>query len=216
MNRPKALITGASRGIGQACVKEFSKDYEIISLARTGNVTLKGDIGQKEFARSVIETYDIELLINCAGVLSDDYMESLETNVYGPSQLTLGFYKKMYKGHIVNLTSEAALKVGWEGMEPERIYYQVAKHQLKKLSNTLEESRWRNIKITSLELGWVNTSFGDADPIDQESSNYLNQNHEIIPMSPDSVASIIRWIISQPSHMQVHSLCMRNFKFHSL
>ena len=38
------LITGGSKGIGRAFAEHFKDKYEIVTVARTGNVTEKGDI----------------------------------------------------------------------------------------------------------------------------------------------------------------------------
>lgn len=210
----RALITGASKGIGKACVDRLRSQYEIVTVARTGDVTEAGDVCDPQFVEHLLQKYEIDLLVNSVGALDEDFESALRTNFFGPARLTAGFYEKMDAGHIINITSEAALKVGWEAMSPERAYYQVAKNSLKKLSQVLEESRRRNVRVTSLEPGWVNTSFGGVHPLNIDYTKFPEKTEALIPMPPEYIAEIVEWVLKQPPFVTIHSLCVRNFKFH--
>ena len=205
------MIAGGSKGIGEACFKHFQNQYQIVRVSRTGPSEELGDLGEPQFIEHLIQKYQIDVLINSAGVLDEDYLTSMKTNFWGPAVLATEFYKKMEAGHIINITSEAAWKVGWEGMDLDRAFYQVAKNSLKKLTTTLEESRLKKIKVTSLEPGWVNTSFAGETIRTENEIHQMKERGECPPLSPEYLAQVIDWILSQPSWVNIHSLCLRNF-----
>lgn len=118
----------------------------------------------------------------------------------------------MERGHIVHVTSESANKVGWEGMAMARVFYQASKNALKKFITTLEESRQKPVKITSLEPGWVNTTFAGEDILNVPLSEMKLQTQPIVPMDPAYVAGVIKWILEQPDNVIIQSLCLRNLK----
>ena len=76
----KILITGASRGLGKAFVEELKNDYEIISTARSGDVTIHGDLSDNKFVQMLIDEVDADIIINNAGLISNDLKETYKIN----------------------------------------------------------------------------------------------------------------------------------------
>lgn len=204
------LITGASRGIGKVCAEFFKEKYEVITVARTGDVSVQGDLTDSKFISSLVQSFDIDILINNAGIIDTDFAKTFELNVMAAGLLATGFYEKMNQGHIINLCSTASTLRGWSSMSERRIWYLASKASLKSLSTLLHDSRKKNIKVTSLEPAWVNTDFA-GPKVDISENLSRHQRSEIIPMKPEYIAQTIDWILNQPDHVVVNSLQIDNF-----
>ncbi|HVA25296.1 MAG TPA: SDR family oxidoreductase [Chloroflexota bacterium] len=127
-----ALVTGASRGIGQACAIAFAREgARVATLARsasfTGMPAMKGDVGQPEdveraFAQIERELGLVDILLNNAAILGPPEMlaevdvsawaETFRVNVFGAmlcARRALPGMIERRAGKIVNVSSGAAL-----------------------------------------------------------------------------------------------------------
>jgi len=209
------LITGTSRGIGLACAKYFNNSYTIVGVARTPGefVTELGDITALEFRNMLVEKYTPDVFINNAGVSGNKKFDDLcNINVAAAGSLLVGFYKKMFKGHIINLSSWNANVSGSINTSLGELSYKASKIFLKNLSNNLTNKRAKPLLITSLEPQNVSTdlisSFSPSQPTENDYSDYkFNSN---APMSADYIAETINWIITQPPWVCIKSLEISN------
>jgi NAD(P)-dependent dehydrogenase (short-subunit alcohol dehydrogenase family) len=154
----KALVTGASRGLGQALAAGLAREgYDLIADARDAAALaaagldaqlIPGDVtdpAHREALRQAAGT-DLDLLVNNAGTLGahplpaltdypvDDLRAAFEVNVIAPIALTQLLLPTLRQrgGAVLNVTSDAAVEAyaGWGG-------YGAAKAALEQASNVL-------------------------------------------------------------------------------
>jgi NAD(P)-dependent dehydrogenase (short-subunit alcohol dehydrogenase family) len=141
----KALITGASRGLGRALARELTAaGWEVIADARDGTaltaavpeaVTVPGDITDPWHRAALAATVgdSLDLLVNNAGTLGaaplpsladyplDELRLALEANLIAPLALTQILLPALRAseagGAVLNVTSDAAVEPypGWGG-----------------------------------------------------------------------------------------------------
>jgi NAD(P)-dependent dehydrogenase (short-subunit alcohol dehydrogenase family) len=207
-----ALITGGSRGIGVACVRQFvSRGWKVSALAlptvdlnrlATPNVLpIAGDITSEKVRHSAVEQTiarfgRIDVLINNAGVglyalpsvvPLDLFSRMLDVNVVAPlalAQLVIPIMRRQGTGTIVTLGSVAAqVSLPWASA------YSASKSALDAIHDALRRELRRDcIHLVKVCPGIVETEFrnhvlaGAAPPA-------VNRIHKTV--SADRVASAI-------------------------
>ena len=183
----KALITGASSGIGRDMARYMSKlGYDLVLVARNEDGLLKikeelkteiqiitADLSIKEECYKVYEkAKDIDILINNAGFgvfgeFVDTDLEKeinlIQTNITAVHILTKLYLKDMVKrnkGHILNVASIAGFMPG-----PLMAAYYASKNYIVSLTRAInKELKKRNskVKMSLLCPGPVNTNFNNV------------------------------------------------------
>jgi 3-hydroxy acid dehydrogenase/malonic semialdehyde reductase len=172
------LVTGASAGIGRACVLALAqagarvlatgrRAAELESLKKQCPVeTLAGDLNDAAFAGELATAArDVDIFVNNAGVLkyaplldmTDDECEAMfRTNVLAAFRITRAVAKSMVqrgRGHIIVMSSIAAREVYQLG-----VLYCATKHALSAITRGLRiELQGRGIKVTEVAPGMVDT-----------------------------------------------------------
>ena len=182
----KALITGASSGIGAAIARVLSeKGYETILVARrtdrlkdvaqtlkTKSEIVTADLGNRDELEALVKNYpDIDILVNNAGFgVYGEFTETdfdREDNMLDVNIRALHFLMKKYipimekqGGKILNVASAAAFCSG-----PLLSSYYASKAYVLRLSNAVREELRRKdapVSITVLCPGPVKTEFGQV------------------------------------------------------
>jgi len=228
--KPIAVITGASSGIGAATAQHLAAaGYELILGARRMDKlqAVAEPLGAKALTLDVTDAKSVEafcaqvprvnLLVNNAGgavgaeTIADAIDEKWETmydsNVLGTMRMVRGLLPKLESsgaGHIIVIGSVAGIEVypGGGG-------YTAAKHAVKALTETLRiELVGKPIRVTEVAPGLVATEFslvrfgGDAE---RAKKPYLGMT----PLTADDVADAIVWVVTRPAHVNIDTLVIK-------
>ena len=229
-DRPTAVVTGASSGIGAATARALAAAgfhvvlgarrverceqiaQEIDGTALPLDVTDAGSV--TAFTDAVPEA---RLLVNNAGGAKglapvaeadeDDWRWMWETNVLGTLRLTKALLPKLDAsgdGHIITVTSIAALEPYDNGA-----CYTGAKHAQAMLHRTLRgELLGRPIRVTEILPGMVETDFSLVRfKGDQERAAKVYQG--ITPLTPEDVADVIGFAATRPSHVNLDQIVLK-------
>ena len=162
----RALITGGSGAIGQALVREFSSDYEVIFtyLNNPAEGGVKCDVTDREAVFKLVNQYPhFDLLINNAGISQyklftditvGDWERMLAVNLTGAFNVTQAVLPAMLRrksGVIINVSS-----VWGEVGASCEVAYSAAKAGLTGFSKALaQEVEPSGIKVHYIALGAV-------------------------------------------------------------
>lgn len=209
------LVTGASRGIGQAIAKELLPSGNVFITGRNEQ-TLK-TIGAKGYCvcdlssditplTEFIKTNNIDILINNAGEYIYGSIDSASftqvenifaTNLIAPAKLissAVPYMKEQKWGRIINIGSISGI-MG----EAYASLYSSSKAGLMGLTKALAlELAEYNITVNTINPGWVETELG-MDSI-EESDFSKEEIIECIPqkrfVKPEEVAKLCKYLIS--------------------
>jgi NADP-dependent 3-hydroxy acid dehydrogenase YdfG len=236
VERPVAVVTGASSGIGEATARQLAKDgfHVVLGARRLDRLTAIADeidatalpldvtdpASVAEFARAVPRA--TVLVNNAGGALGAEPIAAAdeehwrwmwESNVLGTLRVTKALLPTLLDsgdGHIVTVTSIAAVEVYDNGAG-----YTSAKHAESALHRTLRgEYLGQPIRFTEILPGMVETEFslvrfdGDAD---RAASVYAG----LTPLTAVDVAEVIGFAVSRPSHVNLDSIVIKPRAQHS-
>lgn len=228
-DRPTAVVTGASSGIGAATARALgAAGFHVVLGARRverceeiakeiGGTALPLDVTDRESVRAFADAVpEAKLLVNNAGGAKglepvadadeEDWRWMWETNVAGTLRLTQAFLPKLRAsgdGHIVTVTSIAALDFYDNGAG-----YTGAKHAQAMLHRTLRgELLGEPIRITEICPGMVETEFSQVRLADAEKAAKVYEG--LTPLTADDVADTIVFAATRPSHVNLDQIVLK-------
>jgi NADP-dependent 3-hydroxy acid dehydrogenase YdfG len=229
-DRPTAVVTGASSGIGAAAARHLhDAGFDVIIGARRVERLLEvaapidgtalpldvGDRASVDAFAAQIERCDV-LVNNAGGALglepvaeSDDdhWRQMWESNVLGLMLVTRALLPKLEAsggGHIVNIGSIAGIEV-----YPGGAGYTSVKHGVRAISETLRiELLGKPIRVTEIDPGMVETEFSVVRFAGDE-ARAAKVYEGMTPLTADDIADCIVWAVTRPKHVNVDQLVVR-------
>ncbi len=229
-NKPTAVVTGASSGIGAATAQHLAlAGYDLVLGARRMDKlqAVAEKLGARAIALDVTDAASVaafceqipavNVLVNNAGgalglepiaeAEDEKWRTMFESNVLGTMRMTRTLLPKLEvsgKGHIVVIGSIAGFEV-----YPGGAGYTAAKHAERAVAGTLRlELLGKPVRVTEIAPGLVETEFslvrfgGDAE---RATKPYQGMT----PLTADDVADAIVWAVTRPAHVNIDQMTIR-------
>ncbi len=223
-DRPLALITGATRGIGKATAEALAETHDLLLGGRDVDA-LKSLAAELPSARPwPVELTDpaalaaataglhrLDVIVHSAGisrlgalteVTAEDWRESYEVNVIAVVELTRLLLPALRaaEGHVVLINSGSGLKAN-----PKWGAYAASKFALRAYADVLRaEEEPNGLRVTSVHPGRTATDM-QKQVRDFEGGDYVPEKY----MRPSSVAAVIKAAIDTPPDAHVHEMVIR-------
>ena len=226
----KAIVTGASSGIGAAtaaalvregaAVAAGARRLDLLKELGEGVIALELDVVDPEsaasFVTSAVHRLDgLDILVNNAGLalgrdLFDESSEEderavLETNVNGLIRMTRLCLPHLQEGgHIVNIGSVAGRQAYERGA-----LYVTSKFAVRGFTYALREDLLgRPIRLTTVDPGLVETNFSRVRfRGDEAAATKVYDGVE--PLTPEDIADCIVFALTRPPHVNVDELVVK-------
>ena len=219
-----ALVTGGTRGIGWSISEQLLKagarvlatgtdEFQIKKLndenqnnsLKYFTLNLKDPKNIEKFINEIDEKYDIDILINNAGINivseaveidNDDFIEIQKINVHGPFLLAQAFGKKMIEkqwGRIVNIASIWSVIT-----RPGRLSYSTSKMALLGISKTLAiEWAKHNVLVNCVSPGFTLTELTATTNNKEELKIIENKIPQNRMAMPEEIAKGVLFLSSE-------------------
>jgi 3-oxoacyl-[acyl-carrier protein] reductase len=223
LNGKIALVTGASRGIGQAIADELIKcGAKVIGTATTEagakaiDERLKGNGGKglaldvtdpkacEDVINSLVKDFGgIDILVNNAGITkdqlamrmkSDEWADVIDTNLSAVFRLSQAVLRPMMKARAGRIINITSI-VGHMG-NPGQANYAAAKAGVSGMTRALaREIGSRNITVNCVAPGFIDTDMTRA--LSEEQQNALKANIPLARLgTPEDVAQAVAFLAS--------------------
>lgn len=225
---PTVLVTGATAGIGRACVTAFADaGWHVVATGRRADRlaalaservhTLAFDIRDDAAREAALAGLpapfaDIDLLINNAGLALGlepaqqaslaNWRTMIDTNVIALVAITHALLPGIVarRGAIINLSSVAA-----SYPYPGGNVYAGTKAFVRQFSLDLRaDLHGTGVRVTSIEPGMVETEFTTVRTGSQAASDTLYKG--VDPMTAEDIAATLLWVATLPDHLNINAL----------
>ena len=221
--RPRAVVTGATGGIGRACVADLARDHDVLALGRDAgrlaelaeipHVTVRAaDLTDPAELPAAVTGLDrVDVLVHSAAVAGrtsvegssvEQWRAQLELNVVAPAELTRLLLPALRaaRGTVVFLNSGSGLTA-----RAGDAVYAASKFALRALADSLrQEVAADGIVVSSVHPGPVDT------PMQRRiqaglGNDYVPQRY----IRPESVAAAVRAVVDAGEDAQLTTVSVR-------
>ncbi len=233
-SKPRAVVTGASSGIGAATVRRLRiEGWEVVAVARRADrlAALAAETGAEAFPMDITDEADVarlaahveatggltSLVNNAGGALGLDRIEDAdldgwrrmyELNVLGTLRITkalLPQLKASGRGDVVVVTSTASI-APYEGGAG----YTGVKHAERMLTTTLRlELIGEPVRVIDIAPGNVATEEFSLVRFDGDATRAAKVYEGYEPLVADDIADVIIFALTRPHHVNIDTLVVR-------
>jgi NADP-dependent 3-hydroxy acid dehydrogenase YdfG len=231
MNRPVALVTGASSGIGAATARLLAKEYDVVVAARRADriQTLAEEIGGRAVTCDITDPAQVaalaaavgdrlDLLVNNAGGALgqesvadadiDAWIGMYDMNVVGTVRVTKALLPALRAaaGTVIFVTSVAA-----DGPYEGGAGYCGAKAAERMIAGTMRlEMVGEPVRICEVVPGMVHTEEFSLTRYGGDTERAAKVYEGVPgPLVADDIAETIAWIASRPHHVNIDRIVVR-------
>jgi 3-hydroxy acid dehydrogenase/malonic semialdehyde reductase len=218
------LVTGASSGIGAACVQAFLDDgARVIAAARREDrlpradrvLPVRMDVRDRAAVDAAVaglpaDWREIDVLVNNAGLAAGrgpvhtddpaDWDRMLDTNVRGLLNVSAAVLPAMVergRGHVINIGSNAGREV-----YPGGTVYCATKAAVERITRGMRmDVLGSGVKISQVDPGMVETEFSLVRLGDEAAAAAVYDG--LTPLRAADIADTVLWVANRPPHVVV-------------
>ena len=235
-DRPVAVITGASSGIGAATAWALARAGHDLVLGarrtdRLGDLAAKigAEIPEVAVSTSALDVTDVDsvdafcagisradVLVNNAGgaigttsiadSVDDEWQQMFDVNVLGVLRVTRGLLALLRNSPCATVVSIGSIAA----VEP---YlggggYNAAKHAVRALTRVLRlELLGEPVRVCEIDPGMVETEFS-INRFGGDEDRAAAVYEGLTPLSAEDVAEAVAWVATRPAHVNVDSMLL--------
>ncbi len=231
---PRAVVTGASSGIGAATVRRLrAEGWDVVAVARRGDrladlaaetgaeavaadLTVQADVDR--LAEHLERTGGVTSLVNNAGgafglepvaqARVDDWQKMYDINVLGTLRVTQALLPQLIasgRGDVLVVTSTAA-QGPYEGGGG----YTGVKHAERMLTTTLRlELIGQPVRVIDIAPGAVATEEFSLNRFGGDADRAAQVYAGYQPLVADDIADVIAFALTRPHHVNIDTLVVR-------